>query len=346
MTGRESPVGVVDDSLHELVGHANRVVGVLVLDRGDVLTVEVHVEAGVAQDAGLLLLTGLAPNELLNVRVVHVEDDHFGGATGLAARLDGAGRGVGATHERDGATGGAAAFEDLGARADTREVDTGTRTTLEDDSLFGVPVENRLHRVLDSEDETGTALLGHATHTDVEPHRGVEGGLLGHEQVLELCAEGLGLGLVGEVVTLDAPSGDGVGDTVDDLLEAPLALRRAEGAAEVLLGEDVRRVHRPVRRDLDPELLKGNRPVAEVSDARVATIPDDLVVRVAIRGGEEPADADSKSLGCDSHDCFLLDTPTLQPSFCVGEVGKTRLIVRDSPATTCSGFPTPGRKML
>jgi hypothetical protein len=40
----------------------------------DVLAVEVHVEAGVAQHAGLLLLVGLAPDELFDVRVIHVED--------------------------------------------------------------------------------------------------------------------------------------------------------------------------------------------------------------------------------------------------------------------------------
>ena len=51
----------------------------------DVGAVEVHVEAGVAQDPGLALLLGLAPDELLDVGVVDVEDDHLGGAAGLAA---------------------------------------------------------------------------------------------------------------------------------------------------------------------------------------------------------------------------------------------------------------------
>ena len=51
----------------------------------DVGAVEVHVEAGVAQHAGLVLLLGLAPDELLDVGVVDVEDDHLGGAAGLAA---------------------------------------------------------------------------------------------------------------------------------------------------------------------------------------------------------------------------------------------------------------------
>ena len=34
-------------------------------------------------------------------------------------------------------------------RADARQVHAGTRTALEDDALLGVPVEDRVHRVLD-----------------------------------------------------------------------------------------------------------------------------------------------------------------------------------------------------
>ena len=99
--GAQVPVGVVDDGLHELVGDPHRVVGVLVLDRVAVLAVEVHVEAGVAQHARLALLDGLAPDELLDVGVVDVEDDHLRGAAGLAPGLDRAGRRVGAAHEAD-----------------------------------------------------------------------------------------------------------------------------------------------------------------------------------------------------------------------------------------------------
>ena len=128
----ETPVGVVDDGLHELVGDAHRVVGVLVLDRERVGAVEVHVEAGVAQHASLALLFDLAPDELFDVGVVDVEDDHLGGAPGLATRLDRAGRRVGAAHEADRAGGRAATLEQLDAGADLRQVDTRTRATLED----------------------------------------------------------------------------------------------------------------------------------------------------------------------------------------------------------------------
>ena len=124
--------------------------------------VEVHVEAGVAQGAGLVLLTALAPDELLDVGVVDVEDDHLGGAAGLAARLDGAGGRIGAAHEADRARGGAAALEVLDRGADAGEVDAGARAALEDHALFPVPVEDRVHLVVDREDEAGRGLLRHA----------------------------------------------------------------------------------------------------------------------------------------------------------------------------------------
>ena len=44
------------DRAHELVGDAHRVVRVLVLDRGEAVAVDRHVEAGVAQRRGLVLL--------------------------------------------------------------------------------------------------------------------------------------------------------------------------------------------------------------------------------------------------------------------------------------------------
>ena len=126
--GHEVPVASVDDRLHELVGHPDRVVGVLVLEADRVLAVEVHVEAGVAQHACLALLGGLAPDEVLDVGMVHVEDDHLGRPTGLAPGLDGAGRGVGPPHEADRARGGAAALQELLRRADPRQVDAGARS--------------------------------------------------------------------------------------------------------------------------------------------------------------------------------------------------------------------------
>ena len=88
---------------------------------------------------------------------------------------------------------GAAALQVLVRRADVRQVDARARTALEDRALFPVPVEDRVHRVVDGEDEARARLLRHALHADVEPHRRVERGALVHEDVLELVAERLGL---------------------------------------------------------------------------------------------------------------------------------------------------------
>ena len=103
------PLPVVDDGLHELVGHADRVVGVLEEDDAVGLAGEGGVVAGFDERPGLLLLVRLRIDELEDVRVAGVEDDHLGGAPGLATRLDHAGEGVVALHEGDGARGGAAA---------------------------------------------------------------------------------------------------------------------------------------------------------------------------------------------------------------------------------------------
>ena len=90
--GPQAELGALLDRAHELVGDAHRVVGVLVLHGGDVLAAEVHVEAGVAQRADLVLLARLGLDELLDVGVVDVEHDHLGRAAGGAAGLDGARR--------------------------------------------------------------------------------------------------------------------------------------------------------------------------------------------------------------------------------------------------------------
>src|SRR5690606_30795641 len=119
----------------------DRVFPVLVLHRGDVGAAQVHVETGVAEHADLVLLLGLGLDELLDVRVVDVENDHLRGPAGRAARLDGARGGVGAAHERHRTGGRATGGEQFLGGTDTREVQTGTGATLEDAALFLVPVE-------------------------------------------------------------------------------------------------------------------------------------------------------------------------------------------------------------
>ena len=190
--GPQAELGALLDRAHELVGDPDRVVGVLVLHGGDVLAAEVHVEAGVAQRADLVLLARLGLDELLDVGVVDVEHDHLGRAPGRAAGLDGAGGRVGAAHERDRAGRGAAGGQQLLGRPDPGEVEAGAGAALEDQALLAVPVEDRVHRVVDGEDEAGRDLL-RARRADVEPDRGVEREHLVQQRPGQLVLEDLGV---------------------------------------------------------------------------------------------------------------------------------------------------------
>ncbi len=133
----------------------------------------------------------------------------------------------------------------------------------------------RIESIVSSTDRMkhADACCGHARHADVEPHRRVERRLLVDDEVLQLVVEDLGLVVVDEVAVLDPPRGDRVGHPVGHLLERPLALGGAEGAAEVLLGQDVGGVHAPGLGHLDAQLLEGDRPVAVVGDPGVAPLP-------------------------------------------------------------------------
>src|SRR5262249_4509435 len=69
-----------------------------------------------------------------------------------------------------------------------------------------------------------------------------------------------------------------------------------ERAAEVLLSDDVRRVERPLHRELDVGLEEGVATVFEVRDARVAPLPLQGLVRIDTRVREVPADPDAQLL--------------------------------------------------
>src|SRR5207248_11672950 len=128
------------------------------------------VVSGLLEDARLLLLARLAPDELLDVRMVDVEDDHLGSAARLAAGLDRAGGGVGAAHEGHGPGRVAARGELLLGGAKLGEVDAGARAAAEDDALAADPVQDRLHRVVDRQDEARRALRL-LLEADIEPDR-------------------------------------------------------------------------------------------------------------------------------------------------------------------------------
>jgi hypothetical protein len=72
----------------------------------------------------------LALDELDDVGMVDVEDDHLGGAAGLAAGLDDAGEGIESAHEAEWTAGGAAAGEGLVRTADGGEVGAGARSPI------------------------------------------------------------------------------------------------------------------------------------------------------------------------------------------------------------------------
>ena len=66
---------------HELIGDSHRVVGVLVLNRRDVFSTEVHVVSRVAQNPDLVLFSDLGLDELFDVGVIDVEHHHLCGPT-------------------------------------------------------------------------------------------------------------------------------------------------------------------------------------------------------------------------------------------------------------------------
>ena len=288
----QAELRAVLDGLHELVVDADRVVGVLVLDGDDVLAAEVHVEAGVAQGADLVLLARLRLDELLDVGVVDVEHDHLGRTTRRAARLDGAGGRVGAAHEGDGAGGRATGGEQLLGGADAGEVEAGAGAALEDLPLLLVPVEDRVHRVVDGEDEAGRDLL-RALGADVEPHGRVEREDLVQQGVRQLVLEDLGVVGRGEVAVALAGGDVGQHDAVDELLERDLAGGGADGAAEVLGGDDRAGVDRPEVGELDAALLEDRLARLPVLLDDVALLPRHLVVRVHAGRGVDALDLDA-----------------------------------------------------
>ncbi len=343
LDGLGGKVGIAHDGVHEVVGDADAVVGVLEKDRavgfgigGGAVVALLH------EGPGLGFFLGLAVDELNDVGVVDVEDDHLGGATCLATGLDDAGEGVETAHERKRTAGSAAAGELLVGGAQRRQVGAGAASPLEEHA-FGLGegqdgVERIVHRV----DEAGGALrarvsdgpeLGlalqeipvpvaaigvglNAIAADVEPHGRVEGHLLLDEQVHEFVVENGGVFVGAEVSTLEAPAGDGFGNAADQGADAGLALLGADGAVQIFAGDDVGGGHRPVFGDLDILLLEDDVALG-VGDGGGTQLPLDFVVGREASLGEEALEGEARAFfsgwlaggGTDvsfrAHRCFL-----------------------------------------
>jgi hypothetical protein len=280
--------------LHEVVGHAHRVVGVLKEDRLVGLAVERAVVARVDERPRLLLFLGLAANELLDVRVIDVEDHHLGRSSRLAARLDHAREGIEALHETDRARRRAAAVEQFLRRANGRQIRAGARAVLEQHALGLGQAQDGLHGVLDAVDETGRTLWL-CLDAHVEPNGRVEGHLLLDQQVLELGAVVVGRSLVGKVPVLRPPSSDGVGHAVDELAHGALAFGCTQLATEVLLHDHVGRGLTPAAGNLDIALLEHNL-AALADDAGRALLPDHARVAIVAGPREESLDLNPRGL--------------------------------------------------
>ncbi len=88
--------------------------------------------------------------------------------------------------------------------------------------------------------------------------------------------------------------GDRVDDAADELLDAALALGRADLAAEILGDDDVGGLLRPEARDLDVALLEDHLTFF-IADDRGADVPFDFVERIHTFAAEVASELQS---GC------------------------------------------------
>jgi hypothetical protein len=77
--------------VHEGIGHTDRIVGILKEHRPIRRPVERGIVSRVNECPGFLLFHDFTVDELFDVRMINIQHDHFGGAAGLTAGLDGPG---------------------------------------------------------------------------------------------------------------------------------------------------------------------------------------------------------------------------------------------------------------
>ena len=186
--------GALLDRAHELVGDADGVVGVLVLHRGDVVAAEVHVEAGVAQRADLVLLARLG---LTNSSMSGWSTSR---TTILAARR------VAPPDLMVPADASAPRMKETGPLTPCRREDSSSLEErmrerfrpapepplkMKPSSLYQFRIES-IESSTDEDEARGDLLRRRGA--DVEPDRGVEGEVLVGQQPGQLVLEDLGVG--------------------------------------------------------------------------------------------------------------------------------------------------------
>ena len=123
-------------------------------------------------------------------------------------------------------------------------------------------------------------LLGYAGYADVEPHGRVERRSLRVQQVREFGPEQRGSRRIREVAVAFAPLRNRADDAINYLSQRGFPGGSAQGAPEVLLGQDVGGVLGPIGGYFHAGLLESHRSVAVVDQASVAALPGDAVGRI------------------------------------------------------------------
>jgi hypothetical protein len=114
------------------------------------------------------------------------------------------------------------------------------------------------------------------------------------QHVGELVLEDLGVSVGTEVTVFLAGLRVGEHDTVDELLEAPLACLSAHGAAEVLGGDDSRGVNAPEVGELDTALLEDDIAGLPVGLDNIAALPVHAVIGMLSGSRVEPLHGETR----------------------------------------------------
>src|SRR4029078_11128781 len=253
--------------------------------------------------------------------MLDVEDDHLRRATGLATRLDHAGKRVESAHETEWAAGSAAPAERLIRRTQRRKIGASARSPLKEHAFGLGQGEDGVERIVHRVDETSRALrflisgdtefdtaegrvpvpiltvgIGFdAVTANIEPDWRVEGRVLANKKMHKFVVECGTVFRSAEVALVESPVANGFGHAADELTDTGLALGSAELAVKVFAGNDVGRGHPPVFGNLDVFLFEDDVDF-RVGDRGSAPFPFDFVVGRDTHLGKKPAEAKAVSL--------------------------------------------------